>query len=153
MLGRAGNPLPTIAALPELNVAIFAFLLNFVWELLQIPFFKNMPTIPHWQGVKACTIATLGDVAIALVSFWAVALAVHSRAWILQPSPAELAGFMAAGVLITIAGEWVLTERIGRWTYAPSMPTVPVLGTGLLPLLQWIILPPVLVWFVHRQLT
>lgn len=60
---------------------------------------------------------------------------------------------MAVGVLITIAAEWVLTEGIERWTYAPSMPTLPVLGTGLLPLLQWIILPPLVVWFVHRQLT
>lgn len=153
MLARAGNPLSAIAALPELNVAIFAFLLNFVWEFLQIPFFEDMPTIPHWQGVKTCTVATLGDVAIALVSFWAVAFAVHSRTWILQPRPGELAGFVAAGVLITIAAEWVLTEVIDRWTYAPSMPTLPLLGTGLLPLLQWIILPPLIVWFVHRQLT
>jgi hypothetical protein len=33
------------------------------------------------------------------------------------------------------------------------MPTLPVLGTGLLPLLQWIFLPPLIAWFVHRQLT
>lgn len=153
MLPRAGDLLRAIAALPEVNVAVFAFLLNFVWELWQVPFFEDMPTVPHWQGVKTCTMATLGDVAIALVAFWAVALSVHSRAWILQPSIAELAGFVAVGVLITIVGEWVLTEVLDRWTYAPSMPTLPVLGTGLLPLLQWLILPPLIVWFVRRQLT
>lgn len=149
----ARNATHPVLDLPELNVAVFAFLLNFVWEFWQVPFYEDMPTIPHWQGVKTCTVATLGDVAIALVSFWAVAWAVRSRAWILQSSTAELAGFVAAGVLITVAGEWVLTEVISRWAYASSMPTLPVLGTGLLPLLQWILLPPLIVWFVRRQLT
>jgi hypothetical protein len=139
--------------LPELNVAVFAFLLNFLWEFWQIPFFKDMPAIPHWQGVKTCTVATLGDVGIALVAFWAVAAANQSRAWVLDPSAGEVWGFVAVGLAITIVGEWLLTEVLHRWSYASSMPTLPVLGTGLLPVLQWIILPPLVVWFVYRQLT
>lgn len=82
------------------------------------------------------------------VAFW-----VHSRAWILHPSTAELAGFVAVGVLITTVIEWVLTGVLDRWTSAPSMPTLFVFGTGSLPLLQWFIPPPLIVWLVHRQLT
>jgi hypothetical protein len=33
------------------------------------------------------------------------------------------------------------------------MPVVPLLEVGLSPLLQWIVLPPLIVWFVRRQLT
>lgn len=29
--------------LPELNVAIFAFLLNLAWEFAQVPLFEGMP--------------------------------------------------------------------------------------------------------------
>lgn len=84
---------------------------------------------------------------------WAVALAVRSRAWIVHATALQLLGFVAVGVAITIAFEWVATELLDRWTYAESMPTLPLLGTGILPLLQWIVLPPLVVWFVRRQLT
>ena len=33
---------------PETNVAIFAFLLNLVWEFAQVPFFAGMPSADHW---------------------------------------------------------------------------------------------------------
>lgn len=142
-----------ILDLPELNVALFAFLLNFVWELWQVPFFRDLPTAPHWEAVKTCTVATLGDVALALVAFWAVSAVVRSRGWILQPHAREVAGFVAVGLGATILLEWVVTEWLRRWAYAQAMPRLPVLGTGLLPLLQWIVLPPLIVWFVRRQLT
>ncbi|WP_205527550.1 hypothetical protein [Halomonas sp. JS92-SW72] len=32
------------------------------------------------------------------------------------------------------------------------MPTLPLLGTGLAPLLQWLLLPPLIVWLARRQL-
>lgn len=153
MHSNTREPLHPVLDLPELNVAIFAFLLNFVWEFWQVPFFRGMPTAPHWQGVKTCTVATLGDVGIALVAFWAVAAASRSRAWVIDPSAGEVGGFVAVGLAITIVGEWVFTEVLHQWAYASSMPTLPLLGTGLTPVLQWMLLPPLIVWFVHRQLT
>jgi hypothetical protein len=138
---------------PELNVAIFAFLLNYPWEFLQVPFYENMANARHWEAVLFCSRATIGDAAIAVISFWAVAGHSRSRAWILRPTPFEVAGFVAAGVGITIMLEWLATEILNRWRYAEAMPTLPLLGTGLLPLLQWLILPPLVVWFVRRQLT
>jgi hypothetical protein len=41
---------------------------------------------------------------------------------------------------------------LARWSYAPAMPTLPILGTGVVPLLQLIVLPPLTIWFVRRQL-
>ncbi len=97
--------------------------------------------------------ATLGDVVIALVAFWAVALGCRSRRWMLQPTGRQVAGFVALGVAITIVLEWLATQMLGRWAYADSMPVVPVLDVAFSPLLQWFILPPLVIWFVHRQLT
>jgi hypothetical protein len=34
--------LRTVLNQPELNIVLFAFLLNFVWEMLQIPFFRGV---------------------------------------------------------------------------------------------------------------
>jgi hypothetical protein len=137
---------------PETNVAIFAFLLNLPWEFVQVPLFVGMPEAGHWQAILVCGRATLGDVGIALVAFGAVALAARSRAWVLAPTPRRIGGFVAVGVLITVVLERLATGAQGRWAYAEAMPVVPLLGVGLSPLLQWIVLPPLVVWFVRRQL-
>ncbi len=142
-----------VLELPEVNVLVFAFLLNFVWEFWQAPFYRDVPSVPHWQGVKVCSLATVGDTAIALASFWVVAAVAHSRAWVRDPSARQVLAFTLAGVVVTVIAEWVATETLHWWTYADQMPTLPWLGTGLLPLLQWVILPPLVVWFVQRQLT
>ncbi|MFN9847597.1 MAG: hypothetical protein ACK56C_04430, partial [Alphaproteobacteria bacterium] len=40
-----------ILDLPELAVFIFAFLLNLVWEFLQVPLYEGMAETAHWQGI------------------------------------------------------------------------------------------------------
>jgi hypothetical protein len=142
----------SITALPEIHVMLFSFLLNFVWEMLQVPFFDGMATMPHWQGVKECTVATAGDILISLVCFWIVAGSVRSRNWIQAPSRRQIDLFVASGLVITIGFEFLATRTLDRWEYSETMPTLPVFGTGLVPLLQWIVLPLLLVWFVRRQL-
>ena len=140
-------------ALPELNVVIFAFLLNFVWEFWQVPFYADMPTSPHWQATKVCSLAAVGDVAITLVAFWVVVAVARTRTWVLRPSAMQVVIFTITGIVVTVIAERVAVEKLHMWAYADRMPTLPLLGTGLLPLLQWMILPPLVVWFVKRQLT
>jgi hypothetical protein len=55
--------------------------------------------------------------------------------------------------LITIVMEWLAIRVLGRWAYAETMPVVPLLGVGVAPFVQWIVLPPLVVWFVRQQLT
>ena len=127
---------------PETNVALFAFLLNLPWELWQIPLFKNMPSLAHWDGVILCTRAAAGDASIALLAFWLVAAVARSRDWMRQPSGVTLATFVAIGLVVTIMLEYWATQIGGRWEYADAMPRLPLLGTGLAPLLQWLLIPP-----------
>lgn len=42
----------------------------------------------------------------------------------------------------TAWSEWYNVYRAGAWSYAPKMPTL--YGVGLSPLLQWLIIPPVM---------
>lgn len=137
---------------PEAHVAFFGFLLNYPWEMLQVPLFEGMPEMRHWDAVRECTSATVGDAGLLVLGFWAGAAVQRSRGWMAHPRPAALAAFLGTGVVVTIALEWLSTEVWHRWEYAPRMPTLPVLATGLAPLLQWLLLPPLLVWIVRRQL-
>ncbi len=79
--------------------------------------------------------------------------AISGRCWPLQPTIRQVVGFVAAGLAITIGIEWLSTDVLGRWAYSDRMPVMPLLGTGLLPVAQWILLPPLVVWLVRRQLT
>ena len=136
---------------PEFNVVVFSFLLNLAWEVWQVPFFRGMADQPHWLGVKACTQTTFGDAGIALAAFWVTALIARSRSWIKQPSRPHIAIFIGVGLAATIVFEALATGVLGRWAYNDAMPRLPILGTGLLPLLQWLTLPPLALWFVRRQ--
>ena len=144
--------LSNLSGTPEFNILVFSFLLNLAWEYWQVPFFRGMADQPHWAGVKACTLATLGDAGIALAAFWATAMVAKNRRWILRPNRLDIAIFLGVGVLVTIVFEALATGMFQRWAYSDAMPRVPVIGTGLLPLLQWLVIPLLVLWFVRRQI-
>jgi hypothetical protein len=147
-----GSPVKRLVDLPEINVALFAFLLNLVWEFGQVPLYRDLPSLGHWASIKLCARATLGDAVIAVVAFWVVAAVVASRRWITAPSAVHVACFVGVGLAISTALEWMAIHVQARWVYGTSMPMVPVLRVGLAPVLQWVIVPPLVVWFVKRQL-
>ena len=147
-----GNQVKRFVDLPEINIALFAFLLNLVWEFAQVPLYRDLPSGGHWISIQVCGRATLGDAMIAVVAFWAVAAMVGSRQWVTVPTAAHVARFVGIGLGITTALEWVAIHVQGRWAYGASMPIVPGLQIGLAPVLQWLILPPLVVWFVTRHL-
>lgn len=139
--------------LPELNVAIFSFLLNFLWEMQQMSFFQIPPEFTCVDVVNNCTLATVGDVGISLTAFITVAVIAKSRRWILQPNCWQIGIFISVGIVITIIFEALATGVLNRWKYSDVMPTLPFFGTGLLPVLQWLLIPPLIIWFINRQLS
>jgi len=140
--------------LPEFNVAVFAFLLNYPWEFLQVPLFERMAGAQHWDAIKMCTWATVGDTVITLVAYWLVAARARSRRWILAPTGPQLALFVSIGLAVTALIELLVLHDawFRSWDYSAQMPVLPGIGIGLSPLLQWILLPPLVAWFVRRQL-
>ena len=151
---RLGRAVGALTDSPEFNVAAFALLLNFAWEILQAPLFVGMAEMPHAQVTKACLQATVGDALIMLLAYGVVAVVVHSRSWILASKGWQLSLFVAIGVSITAVIEWLATRGywMASWNYLPTMPLVPGTDIGLVPLLQWIVLPLLTVWFARRQL-
>ena len=138
---------------PEWNVALFSFLLSFFWEVQQMPFYQVSNDFSCFDRTRNCTLATVGDVGISLTSFWVVAALSKSRQWVHRPNRRQIIIFTLVGVVITVIFEALATGLLDRWTYAESMPTIPFLGTGLLPLAMWLLMPPLTIWFVQRQLS
>lgn len=138
---------------PEFNIVLFAILLNWPWEFLQVPFYGDMPSAAHWQGIQTCTQATVGDGIIMLVAYWCVA-ASAGRYWVLRPTFLQIASLIAVGLGITVVIERLATRGawIATWSYSERMAIVPLLGIGVAPFLQWLVLPPLAVWFCKRQL-
>jgi hypothetical protein len=132
-------------------LAGFGLLLHFVWEMLQTPFYTGMSGAPHWDAVLQCGRATLGDVVIVLLSYGGVRLAVHTRLWLLGRWGWRLLLFLAIGLVITIGLEWLSVYRWHRWAYAPEMPLL--FGIGVIPLVQWLVLPPLNLWLARRHLS
>jgi hypothetical protein len=136
----------------EINLLLFAFLVNFVWEMLQMPLFA-FPAQASWAQMNlACVQASAGDALMMVIAYWIVAVILKDRAWVFHPSTPTLALFLAPGIVMTIVFEALATGPLHRWAYTAAMPTLPGLGTGLVPLAQWLILPPVILFIVRRQL-
>ena len=146
-------PLRGVAGSPEFNLALFALLLNFPWEIMQAGLFAGMANAPYAEAIEGCTQATLGDVLITLLAYGAVALAARNRRWLLAPSGRQLAAFIGIGLSITALIEWLATNGrwVKSWTYSTSMPLLPGTEIGLAPLLQWVVVPLLVLWFVRRQ--
>ena len=131
---------------PEINISIFGFLLNFIWETWQVPLFQSMDNLTHFETTIGCTRAAVGDVVILLVAFWIIALTARSRSWIIHPTTIQVTGFIAIGIVITVVVEAISIHVLNRWQYAAAMPTLPILGTGITPILQWLMIPPIIVF-------
>ncbi len=114
---------------------------NLAWEFAHLPLYTIWQTASGGQIVYAAVHCWLGDLLIAAACL-GVAVLTTNRSW---PTGGYLRAAIAAtalGVASTIVLEWVNVDVLNDWAYAPSMPTLPILGTGLSPLLQWLVLPP-----------
>ena len=117
------------------------FVTHFLWEVSQAPFFSNAAGMGFTRHALVCLAASLGDVLITAAAYGFAALLFRRPTWALRPGWQGPAGvWLATGVVMT-----VLIERgavaFGWWEYEAAMPTV--FGIGMLPVLQWVIVPAV----------
>ncbi len=135
--GRASCPL---GDLPEYQLLVPGFGLSLVWEVLQSPCYTDTFTSPWITVVLNRLHCAGGDAGILLAAFWIVALR-WGRFWIRLPHWASYMTFLALGVGYTAGSEYVNVFVRQSWAYSRWMPTVA--GIGLVPLLQWVVVPSV----------
>jgi hypothetical protein len=62
---------------------------------------------------------------------------------------------LTSGLSISLVVEWATVSQLRWWDYASQMPLLPGFGIGLVPLLQMLLLPPLIffvaTWRRHRE--
>lgn len=137
---------------PEAHIAGITLLLNLPWEFAQMPFYRCAETLSRREAAAFCAIATAGDALLTVAAHHAVARASGSRHWVLDPSARQAAAFIGTGLALTVVFEWLATDVLERWQYADRMPRLPIFRTGLAPVLQWTLLPPLILALSIRSL-
>ncbi len=99
----------------------------------------------------ACIQASLGDAIMLLISYWVLSAFLHTREWIFQINPVRLGLFLIPGIAMTIVFELLAIGPLQRWTYGDLMPLLPIIKIGIVPIAQWIVLPPIALWLVRNQ--
>lgn len=124
--------------------------LNAAWEIAHAPLYTLWRTDPPGQVAFAIAHCTGGDVLIALAVLMAALTIVGSDDWPRRGYWRVATVATLLGLGYTVYSEWLNTAVRQSWAYTGAMPLVPPLGTGLSPLLQWLILPPLGFWLARR---
>ena len=139
---------------PEVHIATFGFFTSFIWEILQMPFF-DVGSAAYWQRTLGCTRATFGDVGILVLAYTAVSIITRNRNWLHSPKHWMISIYLLTGLGITVIIEAMATsvprEWDWGWRYGELMPLVPGTNIGLVPVLMWIFIPLITLWFARRQ--
>lgn len=119
------------------------FALNLVWELGQMQYFTALSEIGYPRAVLFCALASVVD-GVAVVSIFIVLENLFDN------GRGDYVIAAVLGGLTAVLFELVAT-KLGLWTYAASMPVIPFIGVGLLPMIQLLLLVPLSI-FVTRKL-
>ena len=128
--------------------SVLAFGLNLAWEIAHVRLYTLWTEADGLGVAWALFHCTVGDVVIALGAFLLAAIVLGRIDWpVSHPSTGSI--FVVASTMAyTSWSEWYNVYRAGTWSYTELMPTI--FGIGLSPLLQWLILPIVMVIAYRR---
>ena len=125
-----------------------AFALNLLWEIAQVRLYTIWDAADRMTVAWALLHCTLGDVVIALALFALAGVLLRCADWPVLRPWTGVAIVVIGAIAYTVWSEWFNVYRAGSWGYTASMPMI--FGIGLAPLLQWSILPPVMVGAYRR---
>jgi hypothetical protein len=114
---------------------------NLAWETAQLPLYTIWSTGTAREKAFAVVHCTAGDALIGLVSLGLALMAIGDANWPARGFARVLLASVAIGLGYTAFSEWLNLVVRQSWAYSESMPVVPVLGTGLSPVLQWLVIP------------
>lgn len=129
--------------IPEVRLAQTSWPLFFGWEILQSPFYQDTFTRSWAEILYNRVHCSAADVLILLGAYSLVAL-FWGRTWVGERKLTATGLFLVSGVLYTLFSEYRNLYVAHNWSYSSWMPLLG--GIGLVPLLQWILIP----WFVLR---
>lgn len=130
-------------------LAVVGFLLNGNWEWLQTPFYDDRAiaiTTVVWYRLHC----TMVDVVILLGCAVVLTLLRRGTSWLERPAAPDMTLLAGIGTMYTALSEQLNVGVRAAWAYSPLMPVIPGTAIGLVPLLQWVLLPPAAVLLAAR---
>ena len=97
-----------------------------------------------------CFVASMGDGVMVLLIYLAGWIMLRRLDWFEHPGVTGYVVMLTTGFLVALAVEWLGLRLLGRWQYADSMPLLPGLGLGVVPIAQMLFLPPLIFRMVGR---
>ena len=124
------------------TIFVVSVMVNYPWELVQTPLYEGMDDFSRmlWH----CFSASLGDGLLVLLIFGVGWLLTGQQEWFINPGGRGYTIMLASGLVIAVAVEWVAVQIAGQWGYSDRMPIIPLLGIGLAPVAQMLLLPPLI---------
>jgi hypothetical protein len=136
---------------PVLNFFFFSFVLNATWEWIQSPFFIDITSDLNtiiWYRIHC----TLGDSLILITGYILTSFYYWNFNWVHHSNVKHHVVFVVMGVIYTLFSEYLNVYVNNSWSYSDYMPLLPFVNIGLVPLFQWIILPPIIISITKRQI-
>ncbi len=132
------------------KVTLFAFILNFAWEVIQGPLYKSFTySISH---IAFCALASVADAIMVLLLYLGFALIYKDPLW------AKGLTFQRVFILMVVGGIGASLAEVrhlvaDNWAYDVSMPIIPAVGVGLSPVIQFMVLPALIYYlaFYFRE--
>lgn len=127
--------------LTHVTVLFFiAVALNYLWEIGQSPLYAGMKNWDNrwWH----CFVPSLGDGVLLLIIYAIGGTAFARSDWYLRPTRRAYGLMLATGLCLGLGIEWLAIYVLHRWAYAADMPILPGLGVGVVPIVQVLLLPP-----------
>ena len=123
---------------------------NLVWEILQLPLYTIWRTARPADLAFAVLHCWIGDLLIGSVTMLFGIIAA-GRQWPITNIRRAVLVTLASGIAYSVFSEWLNVVVRGAWAYSAAMPVLPVLGTGVSPLLQWLVVPSIALLFAYRS--
>ncbi len=137
--------------LPEWTLAIRryvwgSFALHLVWEIVQLPLYTLWTTGTLSQQAFAILHCTVGDTMIAGLGLLLALAVINRSTWPAAGGRIIWVCVLFLGVGYTLYSEWLNVTVRRSWAYSEWMPIIPFIGIGLSPVLQWFIVPTLVLW-------
>lgn len=127
---------------------VLSFLLNFAWEVIQMPLYKDASfNIEH---IAFCALASVADAIMVLIIYLVFAVVYKSPLWVQNLTLPRILLVMLVGGLGAIAAE-IRHLSSGTWAYDASMPIIPGVDVGLSPVLQFMLLPAFIYYLSYKR--
>jgi hypothetical protein len=136
-----------------LRYALFMGLTNLVWESLHLPLYTLWIEGEPGDLLFAVVHCTAGDVMIAFATLCIALLLAGNVRYPCMRFNRVLGITICSGIAYTLFSEWLNVSIRQSWAYSDLMPVVPIIGTGVSPIAQWVFLPLLgLLWARRRYI-